>query len=112
MTILSVISYFHIQKNHQETANWWRTLLAPLAGALAMGYVVYLLIHNLSFAAGAASSSPVFKAIPYIVLVTAVIGLAFALVLRKAQPARYKIMGRTVLDESRERAAEEPAVTP
>jgi amino acid transporter len=109
---LSVISYFHIQKNHQETANWWRTLLAPLAGAVAMGYVVYLLIHNLSFAAGAASSSPVFKAIPYIVLATAVIGLAFALVLRKAQPARYKIMGRTVLDESRERGEEEAAVMP
>ena len=103
---LSVISYFHIQKNHPETATWWRTLLAPLVGAAAMGYVVYLLIHNLKFAAGAASSSPVFKAIPYIVIAAFVIGIVFAVVLRRTDPDRYKRMGRTVLEESKERDGE------
>lgn len=100
---LSVVAYFHLRHQHAETARWWRTLLAPLVGAAGMGYVVWLLFDNLRFAAGAASSSPVFRAIPWIVLATALAGLVFALALRALQPERYRLMGRTVLEESPER---------
>ncbi len=105
---LAVISYFHIQKQHPETASWWRTFLAPLLGAAGMTYVVYLLFDNLKFAAGAASGSPVFKATPWIVLATFVLGLVVALVMRSLNPERYALIGRTVMAESHERDADVP----
>ena len=102
-TSFSVISYFHVLKQHPETKNWWRTLLAPLIGAAGMIYVIILLFQNLDFAAGAAASSPFFKAIPWIVLAVAVIGIVYSLILWKTQPEVYKTMGRTVLVEAHER---------
>jgi len=100
---LSVISYFHILKKHPETASWWRTLLAPLVGAVAMGYVIYLLIKNINFAAGAASSSPLLKATPYAVIGLFVVGLIFAAYMYIRRPDEYAQMGRTVLEETAER---------
>jgi amino acid transporter len=100
---LSVISYFHVKKLHPETKNFFRTLLAPLVGAIGMTYVVYLLFKNLKFAAGLAAGSPVYTAIPWIVLVTAVLGVAYALYLKLARPDDYQLIGRTVLEEAHER---------
>jgi amino acid transporter len=100
---VSVIWYFHVGGNHPETANWWRTFLAPLIGALGMGYVVYLLFDNLSFAAGAAAGSPVYTAIPYIVIGVFVLGLLSALALKYRNPGRFEHAGRLVLEESHER---------
>ena len=103
ITSISVVWYFHVGKHHPETAHWWRTLLAPIIGALGMAYVVFLLASNLSFAAGAAADSPVYKATPYIVLVTFLIGVAYALWVRATKPAVYAEIGRTVLEEAHER---------
>jgi amino acid transporter len=99
----SVISYFHVKKAHPETRNFLRTFLAPLVGAGAMIYVVYLLFKNLSFAAGLAAGSPVYTAIPWIVLGTAIVGFGYALYLKVSKPAFYKLIGRTVLEEAHER---------
>jgi hypothetical protein len=76
----------------------------PALGTVGMLYVVYLLFSNLSFAGGGAAGSPLFKAIPYIVLGTFVIGLAAALLLRKRSPEVYQAIGRTVLEDTHERA--------
>ncbi len=100
---VAVISYFHVGKNHPETAHWWRTLLAPAIGALGMAYVVYLLFSNLSFAAGAAAGSPVYTAIPYLVIGSFVAGVAYALFLKYRRPALFETAGRMVLEESHER---------
>jgi amino acid transporter len=105
---LAVVAYFHIQKQHPETASWWRTLLAPLLGAAGMTYVVYLLFDNLKFAAGAASGSPVFTATPWIVLGVFVLGLGVALAIRAFDPARYARIGRVVMAESHDRDATVP----
>jgi amino acid transporter len=105
----AVIAYFHVRKMHAETASWWRTLLLPLVGAAGMIYVVYLLFDNLDFAAGAASGSPVFKATPWIVLGTFVLGIAVALGIRQANPERYAMIGRVVMEESHERDVDVPA---
>jgi hypothetical protein len=43
-------------------------------------------LDNLDFAAGAAAGSPVFKATPWIVLATFVIGVVYSLWLRSANP--------------------------
>lgn len=97
------ISYFHVLKRHPETANWFRTCLAPLIGGIGMLYVIYLLIQNASFAAGAAASDVIFKMSPWIVVTTGVAGILFALGAKKFAPHRYDIIGRIVLDDTHER---------
>ncbi|MCV7356624.1 APC family permease [Mycolicibacterium fluoranthenivorans] len=103
LAAFSVISYFHVQKRHPETANWFSTFLAPLLGGLGMVYVIYLLAINASFAAGTAASDWVFAAIPWIVGVVGIGGLLWAVFLKYKEPARYAELGRTVLEEAHER---------
>jgi hypothetical protein len=50
----------------------------------------------------------VFKAGPYIILAVFVLGLAYAVWMRYAKPAAYAEIGRTVIEDSHERA-DEPA---
>ena len=104
ITSVAVVWYFHVGKHHPESAHWWRTLTAPILGALGMGYVVFLLASNLSFAAGAAADSIVYKATPYIVIATFLVGVAYALWVRSAKPEVYAEIGRTVLVEAHERS--------
>ena len=103
ITSVAVIWYFHVRKQHPETASWWRTFLAPLVGALGMLYVVYLLFSNIKFAGGLAAGSPVFKATPYIVLGTGVLGVLIAVVLKFRSSERFERIGSTVMAESHER---------
>jgi amino acid transporter len=98
---LAVIWYFHVKKVHP--GNIITTGIIPALGGLGMIYVVYLLFSNLSFAGGAGAKSPFFHAIPWIVLVTFLAGLGWALTLRSRQPEVFNSIGRTVLDEARER---------
>jgi len=100
---VSVISYFHVRRAHPETRHWFRTLVAPALGAIGMIYVVGLLISNAEFAAGSAAGSPVFAAIPYIVGGVALLGVVWALVLKKVSPGRFERLGRVILDEAKER---------
>ncbi|WP_327088256.1 APC family permease [Nonomuraea sp. NBC_01738] len=99
----SVIGYFHVRRKHPETANIWRTLIAPLVGGLAMIYVVALLFQNQEAAAGEASKSAFFTAIPWIVAALAVLGASTALYLRATNPAKYAVIGRIVLEDTAER---------
>jgi amino acid transporter len=103
LTAFAVISYFHVGKQHPETANWFRTFLAPLLGGLGMLYVIYLLIKNASFAAGAAASDWIFTSIPYVVGAVGIGGIVLALFLKYKSPRRYAELGRTVLQEAHER---------
>jgi len=105
---ISVIWYFHVNK-HEEgsplaaTRAWWRTLLAPAVGALGMAYVVYLLFSHLSFAAGAAADSPVYKITPYLVIGVGVVGVCIGLILRAVNQTRYQRIGATVLADATDR---------
>ncbi|GII89299.1 amino acid permease [Sphaerisporangium siamense] len=99
----AVIGYFHVRKKHPETANVWRTLVAPLAGGVAMLYVVLLLFQNQEAAAGDASKTPLFRLIPWIVLALAALGAGVALYLRSRNPAKFEIIGRVVLEDTAER---------
>ncbi|NUS08336.1 MAG: APC family permease, partial [Nonomuraea sp.] len=92
----SVIGYFHVRKKHPETANVWRTLLAPLVGGLMMAYVVLLLFQNQEAAAGPAAESALFTAIPWIVLGLAIAGATLALYLKSRKPEKYALIGRIV----------------
>ena len=68
-----------------------------------MLYVIYLLIRNAAFAAGAAATDWIFTAIPYIVAVVGLGGVLVAVLLKYKSPQRYFELGRTVLQESHER---------
>lgn len=103
LAAFACISYFHVHKKHPETAHWFRTFLAPLVGGIGMLYVIWLLVENASFAAGAAASDVVFKASPWIVAAVGIGGLAFALYAKKFSPGRYATIGRVVLEDTEER---------
>lgn len=103
LTAFASIAYFHVGKNHPESANWFRTFTAPLIGGIGMLYVIYLLMENRGFAAGAASSDIVFKLSPWIVVAFGLGGIVFALWARKYNPEKYDIIGRVVLDDTHER---------
>jgi len=99
MSSISTIVYFHVKKQHPETANWWRTLLAPIIGGLGMLYVIYLMASNIEAAAGTASDSLFFKMIPWIIGILWFGSMGVALMLRKVDPQRYERIGSTVFDD-------------
>ncbi len=99
MSSVSTIVFFHVKKQHPETANWWRTLVAPLIGGAGMVFVIYLMASNMSAAAGAASGTLFFKAIPWMVIILWFGSMALALVWRKTNPRRYARIGSTVFDD-------------
>jgi amino acid transporter len=99
MCSISTIVYFHVKREHPETASWWRTLLAPILGAAGMAYVIYLMTSNMAAAAGTASGSLFFKMIPWIVGVLFFGSIAVAMYWRSAKPDLYARIGSTVFDD-------------
>ncbi|WP_377325285.1 APC family permease [Pimelobacter simplex] len=99
MCSFSTIYYFHVKKEHPETAHWWRTVTAPIIGGLGMIFVTYLMVSNMKTAAGAASETLFFKTIPYVVLVLLFGSMAVAVYWRSRRPDQYSRIGSTVFDE-------------
>lgn len=99
MCSVSTIVYFHVKKENPETANWWRTLTAPILGGIGMAFVTYLMLSNMKTAAGAASETLFFKSIPFIVVLLFAGSMGVALYLRARKPRHYAKIGSTVFDE-------------
>ncbi|KUN24056.1 amino acid permease [Streptomyces antibioticus] len=97
----AVLVYF--RRNHPESRHWFKTLTAPLVGGVAMLAVVALLVSNMGAAAGTESGSLVLKATPWLVALVAGTGIGYAQYLKRRDPARYQLLGRTVLEETKER---------
>jgi amino acid transporter len=97
----AVLAYF--RKNHPESRHWFKTFTAPLVGGVAMLAVVVLLVSNMGVAAGTESGSLVLKATPWIVALIALGGIGYAQDLKRRSPERYALLGRTVLEETKER---------
>ncbi|MFI6034250.1 APC family permease [Streptomyces sp. NPDC051315] len=97
----AVLAYF--RSHHPESRHWFRTFTAPLLGGVAMLAVVALLVSNMGVAAGPESGSRVLRATPWIVALVAVAGVGYAQYLKRRDPARYRLLGRTVLEETKER---------
>ncbi|RYE42774.1 MAG: APC family permease [Hyphomicrobiales bacterium] len=113
MCSISVIVYFHVRKQHPETANWWRTLVSPIIGGLGMVFVIYLMATNMKAAAGSASDSLFFKAIPWIVVGLFFGSMALALYWRAKKPHLYARIGSTVFDDEPDHSfLTEPAPEP
>lgn len=101
----AVVGYFHVQGRHPETRHWFRTLVAPLIGGVAMAGVVVLLAINKDTAAGAAADTLLFRLIPYLVIGTFLGGIGLALYMKNRRPDRYARMGRVILEDAAERPA-------
>lgn len=97
----AVIAYF--RRNHPEARHWWRTLVAPMIGGVAMAAVVVFFIRNLGVALGPSAETLFGRLIPFIVIGVFIIGLALALYLRSSNPERYALIGRVVYEDSTER---------
>ncbi|WP_330325607.1 APC family permease [Streptomyces pseudovenezuelae] len=97
----AVLAYF--RTHHPESRHWFRTLVAPLVGGVAMLAVVGLLVSNMGAAAGTESGSLVLRATPWLVAAVAALGVGYAQYLKRRAPQRYLLLGRTVLEETKER---------
>jgi amino acid transporter len=97
----AVLVYF--RSHHPESRHWFRTFAAPLVGGVAMLAVVVLLVSNMGAAAGTESGSLVLKATPWLVALVAGTGIGYAQYLKRRDPSRYALLGRTVLEETKER---------
>ncbi|WP_251094312.1 APC family permease [Streptomyces sp. Caat 7-52] len=97
----AVLAYF--RSHHPESRHWFRTFTAPLVGGIAMLAVVVLLVSNMGVAAGPESGSLVLKATPWLVALVAATGVGCAQYLKHRSPERYALLGRTVLEETKER---------
>ncbi|WEO96261.1 APC family permease [Streptomyces sp. FXJ1.172] len=97
----AVLAYF--RSHHPESRHWFRTFTAPLIGGIAMLGVVVLLVSNMGAAAGPESGSLVLKATPWLVALVATAGIGCAQYLKRRSPERYALLGRTVLEETKER---------
>ncbi|MFN3003838.1 APC family permease [Mycolicibacterium wolinskyi] len=96
----SVISYFHIRKNHPVSKHWFKTLVAPGLGGIGMLYVVYLLWQHRDTAAGTASGTLLFQLTPWIVVGLFVFGAAMATYFKLRDPRRYELIGRIVYEDA------------
>ncbi|MFD8391686.1 APC family permease [Streptomyces sp. NPDC059680] len=97
----AVLVYF--RRHHPESRHRFRTFTAPLVGGIAMLGVVVLLVSNMGVAAGAESGSLLLKATPWLVALVAATGVGYAQYLKRRAPERYALLGRTVLEETKER---------
>jgi amino acid transporter len=97
----AVLVYF--RSHHPESRHWFRTFTAPLLGGIAMLAVVVLLVSHMGAAAGPESGSLVLRATPWLVALVGAAGVGYAQYLKRRSPERYALLGRTVLEETRER---------
>lgn len=104
---LAVIGYFN-RVGRSGPAEMAKTLVAPALGALAQAVVVYLLLRNLTFLAGA--DNLVVKLIPAYVAIIAGIGFVYALGLRRSSTEKYEAIGRLYDEEMEELFVDEAYV--
>ena len=92
---LAVIAYFN-RVGRNGAGDAWKTLIAPVVGALAQAVVLVLLVVYIPFLAGA--DEMVVNLIPVYVAAITLGGVGFALYLRKRHPSRYDRIGQ-IYDE-------------
>jgi len=78
--------------------HWFRTLVAPALGFLAMAGACYLLIDNRAGLSGAGDALFI-KAVPWVVLIVFAAGAGVALWLRSTAVERYNGIGRFAREE-------------
>lgn len=90
---LAIIAYF--RREHPEEHHWFETFLAPLVAFVAQIAVIAMLVMNLDFlSAGYAFA----KWIPGLTVAIIVVGIAGALLLKRANREKYDSIGRMIYE--------------
>jgi amino acid transporter len=84
----SVLSYF---RNRPADRHWWRTIAAPLIGAIGLVVALVLVVQKFSLLTG--STSQVVADLPWLVAVVAIAGACWAGWLRRRRPDIYAGLG-------------------
>jgi amino acid transporter len=89
---IACIAFFR-QEENLDGWNIWTTGIIPVLAVGVMGYVLYLLWHNLPTIGG---SITFVKIIPWLCIGWMVIGLGLALLVKARSPQKYELLGRMV----------------
>ncbi|EJT04249.1 amino acid permease [Rhizobium sp. CCGE 510] len=90
MTALAVIGYF--RSNHRDT-NIWQRVVAPLVSAVAMGWVLWMMLTNVALLTG--GQMPILDIfIPVLVFAVGLGGIGYAFWLHRAHPETYARLTR------------------
>jgi amino acid transporter len=92
---VAIVRYFLTEA--RDGFHWWRTLVAPVVGGVAMIAACYLLIANRAALSGAGGVLFI-QVIPWAVLVIFVIGISVGLYLRRVDAERHSSIGRLVYE--------------
>jgi amino acid transporter len=93
---VAIIRFFLTEA--RDGFHWFKTLVAPLVGTLAMAGACYLLISNRAVLSGAGDALFI-KAVPWVVLVVFAAGMVLGLVLRRRSRETYAKIGRFSREE-------------
>jgi amino acid transporter len=88
---VAIIRFFLTEA--RDGFHWFKTLIAPILGALAMAGACYLLISNRAVLSGAGDAIFI-KAVPFVVIAMFAAGMVLALFLRARSREHYVQIGR------------------
>jgi hypothetical protein len=91
--LVSVAILVYFWRHHGSEVHWWSTVLAPVISFIGQAVVLFLLIQNFGFIAGA------FRLANYLVPIDVVIfalGIGLAFYIKNRQPEKYKTLGRLI----------------
>ena len=91
---IAVIAFFW---NHPER-QWWRTVLAPLLGSVALLGTIVLIIHNYELIGQ--TSSDLLNRAPWLLVVMAIGGAVYGTWLRSHQPAKFVAVGGALVTDT------------
>lgn len=102
---VSVLGFFRKRSDR----HWWKTVLAPLFGALGLATAAVLLVANFGVLTG--TNNPVVTELPWLLLVAVLGGIGYGLWLKSARPQRYaELAGVQVREEPQPQHAEDSFV--
>lgn len=99
-TSMAVIGFF---RGRPSMENGWQRVVAPVLATLSLAGAIFLTVYNFDSLLGTAADSPLRWVLPALLLVAAVLGLAWGLIIRSVRPEVYASIGRGVhqpFDES------------
>jgi amino acid transporter len=91
-TSLAVVGYFRRNPADARAETAWRRIGAPALGAVLLTVVLIVTVANVESVLGS-SSKLLIVAIPGVVVVAAVLGALWAVMLRANRPAAYRLIG-------------------
>lgn len=100
MTICSIaIIVYFLKPENRDGFHWFKTLLAPLLGALSIMFAIYLMVKNRPALLGTPNTGFTF-ATPFIVIAVFLAGCGLALAYKKWSTHRYEAVGKFVHEEA------------